>query len=153
MKRVYIATGLDNWKRHNQLRDMLLAHHIGLTYDWTPHGAIWAAERDRLREVAELEADGVITADLVVVLLPGGRGTHAEMGIAIGAGRPVLLVAERFAQVEATPETCAFYWHPHVTRCRTADLQVIALEIARVLGEAPKLEPTSHLVRSSGVAR
>lgn len=82
---VYIATGLDNAAAHNRLRDLLAAQGVGLTYDWTTHGSVWQRGRAEIREVAALEADGVRHADLVIALLPGGRGTHAEIGIAIGS--------------------------------------------------------------------
>lgn len=112
--RYYIATRLENHENHNALRDLLAAHGHEITYDWTAHGPVWQEGTDRIREVAELEAKGVLEADLVIVLLPGGRGTHVELGMAIAAGRKVLLQSPHRQLLGATPETCAFYHHPLV---------------------------------------
>lgn len=114
--KVYIATRLENWKLHNVLRDALAVRGVGLSYDWSTHGPVWEAGRRRIREVSQLEALGVMEADLVVVLLPGGRGTHAELGMALAARVPVVLWAPG-AQgdfFDAAPVTCAFYHHPGV---------------------------------------
>lgn len=114
----YIASKLENHAEHNRVRDFLnsLGHEI--TYDWTHHGPVYRSGLDRVREVAELETQGVIDADFVVVLWPGGRGTHVELGIALAARKPVLLITHVEAHHEATTETCAFYHHPLVTRGR-----------------------------------
>jgi nucleoside 2-deoxyribosyltransferase len=101
--RIYIATSLDNVAQHNKLRDSLDARHE-LTYDWTAHGSVQHLGEDVIRSVAYKEARGVSDADLVVILLPGGRGTHVELGIAIGAEVPVYIYNFR-----AYPKWCAFY--------------------------------------------
>lgn len=114
----YIATKLENHEEHNRVRDMLseLGHEI--TYDWTFHGSVWRDGLERCRKVAILETQGVVSADVVIVLWPGGRGTHAELGIAIGANIPVVFVSSNPDHHCATPETCAFYHHPLVVRLR-----------------------------------
>lgn len=108
------ATRLERAGDHNRLRDLLEAdgHHI--TYDWTHHGAVYGRGVDGIREVAKDEARGVVEADVVFVLLPGGRGTHVELGIALGLDKPVLIVSDDPATTGAVKETCAFYHHPAV---------------------------------------
>ena len=112
--RIYIATSLDNAAEHNKLRDLLDPRHE-LTYDWTTHGSVQHEGEDVIRSVAYKEARGVSDADLCVVLLPGGRGTHVELGIAIGAEVPVYIYNYR-----AYPQWCAFYLH-HLVRLFDAD--------------------------------
>ena len=68
---------------HNMVRDDLKKCGHDLTYDWTLHGSVKSVSKERLREVASLELDGVSEADFVVVLLPGGNGTHLELGFSI----------------------------------------------------------------------
>lgn len=111
--KVYIATALERIADHNALRDALAAQGITLTYDWTAHGSVWREGPDRIREVAVAEIQGVLDADMVIVLLPGGRGTHTELGAAIAAGKTVLLVTLDPEDLEG-PRTCAFYHHPQV---------------------------------------
>ena len=85
-----------------------------ITYDWTAHGSVWKDGADRIRKVAQAEMQGVLDADYVVVLLPGGRGTHTELGMALADGKPVILYGtdDDFSG----PKTCAFYHHPLVRR-------------------------------------
>jgi hypothetical protein len=88
--RFYIATGLGNAAAHNQVRDVL--HELGheITYDWTSHGAaqdtpfvFTPEDAVKLRDVCTKELNGIMSAELLVVILPGGRGTHAELGMGL----------------------------------------------------------------------
>ena len=110
--RYYIATRLERHADHNAVRDLMAAAGHQITYDWTAHGPVWRSGAERIREVSVLETRGVLDADVVIVLLPGGRGTHAELGMAIAADKPILLHCADAAMFGATPETCAFYHHP-----------------------------------------
>jgi nucleoside 2-deoxyribosyltransferase len=113
----YIATKLENHLTHNGVRDELLLHGHEITYDWTTHGSVQETTLERIREVAELEANGVIDCDVCIVLWPGGRGTHVELGMAIALGKTVVFVSDVIDHHHATRETCAFYHHPSVIRC------------------------------------
>lgn len=125
--RVYIASGLERADEVRALRDALAEHP------------------SRIAEVARHEIEGVYTADLVIVWLPGGRGTHAELGIALGLNRlrrdadarnalgdrdttvPILLVGP---QEGADGRECAFYYGPDVHRMSFDDFDRAALEYA-----------------------
>lgn len=124
----YIATKLDNQIAHNNLRDWLALHGHEITFDWTKQGAAWLRGIDAIREVAELEANGVLDADIVIVLWPGGRGTHVELGMAIAAGKRVLMFSPIEEHHTASPETCAFYHHPLVELVRGEDELIDALK-------------------------
>jgi len=128
--RYYIASKLENHAAHNRLRDTLNALGHEITYDWTHHGPVYSHGLERVREVAEHETNGVLTADFVVVLWPGGRGTHVELGMAIAAAKPVNLISDVEGHHQATTETCAFYHHPLVKRGRHTD------EVPSLLGDA-----------------
>ena len=124
--RYYIATGLANHAQHNRLMAQftVMGHHI--TYDWTTHGPVRDKGLARIKEVAELETSGVSTADFIVVLLPRGlntsqRGTHAELGMAIALGKPVVIWSDQEALFGATKETCAFYHHPQVLQLHSPE--------------------------------
>lgn len=115
-KTCYIATGLANAAQHNRLRDVLAANGWTITYDWSTHGAVAHLGQERWEEVAVNEATGATEADFVVVLLPGGRGTHVELGLALAAGKVVYLFAETEEQLLLEEKTCIFYYHPLVRR-------------------------------------
>lgn len=105
----YIATSLSNHLNHNRLRDALLTRGHEITYDWTQHGPVWPEGLDRVREVAFNEFQGVEDADVVIVLCPGGRGTHIEMGVAIATYRPIVLISADSRDHEVVEGTCSFY--------------------------------------------
>lgn len=130
--RVYIASGLENAMAAELVRDDFLAAGWEITHDWTQHGSVQAEGEERIREIALAEIQGVVSADVVVVLLPGGRGTHAEMGIAIGSRRPVLVVGDTWEN----GRQCAFYFAPDVWQLELdekADSRVVPAVAAALL--------------------
>lgn len=116
MARFYIATRLARHAEHNLIRDILVEAGHEITYDWTSHGSVKETCEERLTEVSEAELDGVRDADFVVVLLPAGRGTHAEIGIAEALHKPVYMHSVRPDLFTTTSATCAFYWPRCVKR-------------------------------------
>ena len=113
--KIYIASRLENYLQVQAVRDALVSAGHVITYDWTRHGSVQGQGEARLREVAANELNGVRDADLVVVLLPGGRGTHAELGMANVLGKPVILFSNADDPFDAyTADTCAFYWNENV---------------------------------------
>lgn len=114
--RYYIATSLSRAPIHNLVRDelCLLGHEI--TYDWTVHGSVQTTSKERLKEVAHLELNAIDLAEVVLVLLPGGKGTHTELGYSIARQKKVLIHSETSFPFELGPEVCAFYYHKEVTR-------------------------------------
>lgn len=141
-KKFYIASGLENAAQVSWLADRLKAVGWEHTYDWTAHGRV---PHDQRPETAELETKGVLEAEVVIVLLPGGRGTHTELGIAIGSTMLAMAVcAAGVAEMDdrqififsPTPEvdfgpeserTCVFYHHPLVERFDDLDIMVGSL--------------------------
>jgi hypothetical protein len=135
MKTYYIATGLKNVEAHERARTMFereagrwgIVGDWQLTYDWTLGGKI---EDDRLRpSVAIAEVEAVKRAAVLLMLVPGGRGTHVELGVALALDKIVIIVAaseeEANGQYGFPP---VFYRHPLVHHART-------LEEARDLAE------------------
>ena len=138
--KVYVASRLENAPKAAAVAQELERHGHAITYAWWTHGSVQREGPERIREVATNECAGVASADVVVVLLPGGRGTHAELGIAIGLGKRILVVADPadgfFAQDE---RTCAFYHHPAVTRLEASGdvLSLVASAVAYFVEDTP----------------
>jgi nucleoside 2-deoxyribosyltransferase len=112
----YIASKLENADQVKKVASILKRigwHH---TYDWTKHCSVRGQGTDRIKEVAAMELKGVVDADTVIILLPGGRGTHAELGIANGLNKKVILWSQNSEPFTDGEETCAFYWNENVTR-------------------------------------
>ena len=114
--KIYIASKLENYEQVRYVRDFLARFGHTLTYDWTLHGSIKETTEQDLTDCANAELQGVRDADIVLVLLPGGRGTHAELGMAIALNKPVYIWSATHELFTLTDKTCAFYWNNNVLR-------------------------------------
>src|SRR3989442_597277 len=109
--RFYLSTRKDRSAQAAVLLEALKANGWERTLDWTtqhdngPDGYADSA-------LAELVAVG--EADVLIVLLPGGFGTHVEIGAALALGKPVILHAPDRRTLD-TPYPCIFHYHPGVT--------------------------------------
>ena len=112
----YIATAISRAPFHNLVRDGLKQWGYEITYDWTLHGSVRLTSKSRLQEVAHLESQGILDADFVLVLLPGGRGTHVELGLSIASQKRVFIHSEDPRAFEVGPEACAFHHHACVVQ-------------------------------------
>lgn len=116
MARFYIATKLERAKDHNVVRDFLIENGHEITYDWTTHGSMKRTSSEKLGYVGQAMIDAIVEADFVVVLLPGGRGTHIEFGAALAAKRPLFVHSEDGEVFLPTEKTNAFYHHTLINK-------------------------------------
>lgn len=135
MKRYYIASRLENVDQVREVKAALDKAGWEHTYDWTVHGSVQKCDSSVIAEVARKETQGVINADVVIVLLKGGRGTHAELGGAIvntayhPSNRIVVYSPDPERDFGTSGETCAFYHHPFVERFTAIDSMLDALGV------------------------
>jgi len=110
----YIATGLERAKTHNKVRDELkkLGHEI--TYDWSIHGNVKNISINKLKEVSFSEINAIKEADFIVILLPGGRGTHTELGASLAYNKLIFLHTSEEKLLNLGNNTCAFYHHKQI---------------------------------------
>lgn len=84
----YVSTAFDNQGQQQELARALqgLGSAWRQTYDWTQNARARddEAAEEKMAEVTREEIAGILDAELFVVLLPGGRGTHVELGVALG---------------------------------------------------------------------
>lgn len=109
-KRFYVSSRKDRSKEANALADTLIAQGWERTFKWTDLGDATAESH---AATAEAELQGVREADVLIVLLPGGLGTHVEIGAALALGKPVILHAPDQKTLE-TPYPCVFHYHSSV---------------------------------------
>lgn len=116
--RIYVASGLVNRDRVKAVIDKLTSQGHTVTYNWTLHGDVRGEGEARMREVAQNEAEGVASAELVLLLLPGGKGTHTELGAALATrkNKRIVLWSETGAEFSGGVDTCVFYHHPAIER-------------------------------------
>jgi len=105
----YIASGLENADKVNRLIRLLNAWGWQITYDWTEHGSVQDQSTTIIKETAQKELAGVKEADVVIIMLPGGRGTHTEMGAALALGKQIIVYAPTQNELEQANRICSFY--------------------------------------------
>jgi nucleoside 2-deoxyribosyltransferase len=122
-KRFYLSTQKDRNAEAAPLLEALKAKEWERTFDWANREA---SDTSEYSDLAVSEIRGSCDADLVIVILPGGRGTHVEIGAALAMGKRVILHAPNRTTLE-TPYPRAFHYHPAVTLIFSEQLDVDAV--------------------------
>ncbi|MCR8636581.1 nucleoside 2-deoxyribosyltransferase [Paenibacillus radicis (ex Xue et al. 2023)] len=110
----YVASSFKNIDSVKYVSERLISKGFIHTYDWTQLGK--ASTIEQLREIGHKEKNAVIEADFIVVLLPAGKGSHIELGIALGQGKPIYLHSPN-EEVTNLETTSTFYHLPEVEPC------------------------------------
>lgn len=133
-KRFYLSTRKDRNAEGVPLLEALKTNGWERTFDWTDREA---SDPSEYADLAITEIAGIREADVLIVLLPGGYGTHVEIGAALTLGKPVILHAPNRKTLE-TPYPCAFHYHPGVKILISESIDVPAL-----LASLPRMSGTS----------
>lgn len=107
----YIASSFQNIDSVKYVSEVLKNKGYIHTYDWTKNER--ASTIDKLQAIGQEEKNGVLNADILVVLLPAGKGSHIEFGIALGQGKKVFLYSPN-EDVRDLETTSTFYHLPEV---------------------------------------
>lgn len=110
MPKFYLATRKDRATHAEKLLEALKSRGWERTFTWAGEDK---AGSEEYPELALAELAGVCEADVLIVLLPGGFGTHVEIGAALALGKPVILHAPDEKTLD-TPYPCVFHYHPGV---------------------------------------
>lgn len=122
-KRFYIATRKDREAQANAISDALKGHGWQRTYVWTAQDG---PDEARYSAIAKQELDAIRDAEVLIVLLPGGYGTHVEIGAALALGKPVILHAPN-QKTLGTPYPCVFHYHPGIKLLVSETLDINAV--------------------------
>ncbi|MDG4655540.1 group-specific protein [Ectobacillus antri] len=87
--RFYIASEFANQEMVRRLTLHLTEAGWIHTYDWTQNKK--ATDSKRLKEIGVLEKAAVKEADVFILLLPGGKGSHTELGMALAWGKSIVV--------------------------------------------------------------
>lgn len=123
----YIASALKNAKQVSLYAEKLKACGWHLTYDWTKDIDDEITPK-RLAAYAAAEQKALVDSDLVVVVLPAGRGAHVELGMALALHKRIFLCATNETDFQLE-NTVAFYEMPGIVKlCGTIDENVAAIQ-------------------------
>ncbi|MRH41348.1 group-specific protein [Aquibacillus halophilus] len=109
----YIASGLQNRNPVRKVAQALSAFGLEHTYDWTQNQRGTTLEMHK--RVGEAERAAIVKSDFVVVILPGGKGTHTEFGMALGLGKRIYVYSET-DDINDPTTTTNFYHISGVTK-------------------------------------
>jgi len=103
----YIASSLRNKERVRHLASCLKEKGFLHTYDWTKNENINTIEK--LAVIGEAEKSAVLDADFFILVLPGGFGSHTELGMAIGNGKRIYVYS--MSNEPFNPEKTTTFYH------------------------------------------
>ncbi|GGP11932.1 MULTISPECIES: group-specific protein [Oceanobacillus] len=103
----YAASSFRNISNVRLLTSALNEKGFTQTYDWTKNQH--AATIKDLADIGEKEKQAVQDSDFLVVLSPAGKGSHIELGIALGQGKPIYLHSENNDILDF--ETTSTFYH------------------------------------------
>ena len=134
---VYIASTLSNAPRVRELRDKLAELGISLTYDWSLHCRV--SDPAILKEIAIGELRGIIKASVLLLVAPGKLGTHFEYGVAFGAQKPVVFLADQLVGPDEP-----IYHLDDVFYCYT---ETEAISTLQAIISGSLVPPSPHLIQ------
>lgn len=110
----YVASGMKNCELVNYYAKVLKENGWKQTHDWVANVSDDVSIED-ITEYAKLESQGVADADVVIILLPAGRGAHIELGMAMALNKKIFLCSETEEEFNIQ-NTVAFYNLPNIVR-------------------------------------
>ncbi|MDR6549879.1 nucleoside 2-deoxyribosyltransferase [Paenibacillus qinlingensis] len=109
----YIASSFRNIDNVREVADKLKSRGFRQTYDWTMQAPTTTLQE--LAEIGQNEMRAVLEADVFIIMLPAGKGSHVEMGLALGAKKTILLYSPT-SELNDIEKTSTFYQLPEVHR-------------------------------------
>lgn len=139
MKRFYVASSFRNVVNVRYVAQTLESKGYVNTYDWIQNASardVGTVALGDLCSIGQHERDAVMAADVVVILLPGGKGTHVELGIAIAQGRRTILYSPEEV-INNLETTSTFYHLPELEKCHGTLDDLIAMIVGQEVTVAP----------------
>ncbi len=84
------------------------------TYDWVKNVSD-DISRDDMIKYASLESQGIVDSDVVIILLPAGRGAHIELGMSLALNKKIFLCSTTKEEF-SIENTVAFYELSKITQ-------------------------------------
>ena len=110
----YIGSGMKNSELVNYYAKKLEENGWEHTYNWTKNIDGNSSVEDLIKYSKE-EQQGITDADVVMILLKAGRGSHIELGMALALNKKIFLCSP--TEDEFTLEnTVGFYQLPNIIK-------------------------------------
>lgn len=110
----YVGSGMKNCELVNYYAKILKENGWNQTYNWVENVNADVSVED-MTEYAKLESKGIVDSDVVVILLPAGRGAHIELGMALALNKKIFLCSATKDEFNIE-NTVAFYGLPNIVQ-------------------------------------
>ena len=110
----YIGSGFKNVDRVRDLSNELKKLGWIHTYIWA-EVEVGSETREELVTYSRLELAAIEDSDIVIIILPAGRGTHIEMGYAMALGKRIVLYTSDEEEF-SLDNTVNFYQIPEIEK-------------------------------------
>ncbi len=110
----YIGSGFKNCELVNYYSKKLEKNGWKHTYNWTKNFSGDETIEDLIK-YSKLEQQGIIDSDVIIILLPAGRGTHIELGMALALNKKIFLCSATEEEF-SIENTVNFYQLPNIVR-------------------------------------
>ncbi len=110
----YVGSGMKNCELVNYYAKILKENGWNQTYNWVENVNADVSIED-MTEYAKLESKGIVDSDVVVILLPAGRGAHIELGMALALNKKIFLCSATKDEF-GIENTVAFYGLPNIVQ-------------------------------------
>lgn len=119
----YVGSGMKNCALVDYYAKILKENGWNQTYNWVENVNDDVSIEDMI-EYAKLESKGIVDSDVVVILLPAGRGAHIELGMALALNKKIFLCSATKDEF-SIENTVAFYGLPNIVQLiGTADKNI-----------------------------
>lgn len=110
----YIGSGLKNYKLVNYYAKILKENGLEEVCNWVKNIKNDITKKD-LEKYAKEETQAIVNSDIIIILLPAGRGTHVELGMALALNKKIFLCSETNEEFNIK-NTVAFYELPNIIK-------------------------------------
>ena len=110
----YVGSGMKNCALVDYYAKILKENGWNQTYNWVENVNDDVSIEDMI-EYAKLESKGIVDSDVVVILLPAGRGAHIELGMALALNKKIFLCSATKDEF-SIENTVAFYGLPNIVQ-------------------------------------
>ncbi|MFK3936857.1 group-specific protein [Alkalihalobacillus sp. NPDC078783] len=134
MKTFYVGSSFRNIEQVRLVAQTLIKEGFVQSYDWTEWENVQFVEE--LISIGEQEKEAIIGSDFIIFILPLGKSSHVELGIALASQKPIYLYSQ--TDDAFTPgQTSSFYHLEGVDRF-CGSLESYLINLLKKLGHSSK---------------
>src|SRR6476620_7440807 len=134
MKAFYIGSSFRNIEQVRLVAQALIGEGFIHSYDWTRLKSVQTV--DELATIGEHEKEAIIGSDFIIFILPLGKSSHVELGIALASQKPIYLYSQ--TDDAFTPGQTSSFYHLAFIDLFCVSLESYLINLLKKLGHSSK---------------